>query len=72
MVSVDVRVHLLDEQCCEDGGVPDECMGLCTPAGRRRDVQDTYETHNCEEHMPTIEDCAKGTPTRKKILLLNK
>ena len=51
-----VRVFRFNETCCEERGVPEDCMGLCREKQRtKRSAQ--YPVDKCVEHEEKITQC---------------
>ena len=47
----------LNETCCVQNGVPEQCMGLCRSHRNRRSVLNGFPLHGCDEHLPKIHSC---------------
>ena len=43
-------------QCCEDHGVPADCLGLCR---REKDIQRNVNT-KCLEYLQVVHSCSNG------------
>ena len=52
-----IRVFKFNETCCEDNGVPEECMGLCREQVLSRSIQVVYPIDRCVKHKETIQSC---------------
>ena len=61
---LDVRVYKFNETCCEDNGVPEDCMDECREKIQGRSVSIELPKSRCFEHKETIKSCmyveAKG------------
>ena len=51
-----IRLHF-NGTCCDEHGVPEECMGLCREKVQSRSIQKVLPIDRCVEHQDTIRTC---------------
>merc|ERR1712018_604548 len=53
--------RLMPRECCESAGVPDFCLGLCTPVDERSVVS---KLNACSKYEAIIENCFQPEEVR--------
>ena len=52
-----MHVFKFNETCCEEIGIPEECMGLCREHVELRGAEEIYPIDRCVEHQDHIASC---------------
>ena len=52
---LEIHVFKFNETCCEEIGIPEECMGLCRERVER--AEEIYPIDRCVQHQDHIASC---------------